>query len=138
MEDTLGVRWWSSTETFVPKRPTLKLPDLNVIYVPKLQCREAFYRDAFDGVYAARSKCNGNSDRVLPEYGGHYTLLGWCHTFYQLLPPEKYFAEHPDWYSLINGKRRDRWRTLCLTNPEMRAELVKQALQWIKKDPRLA
>ena len=90
----------------VPKRPTLNLPNLNVLYVPKLQCREAYYRDAFDGVYAARSKCNGNADRVPPEYGGHYTLLGWCHTFYQLLPPEKYFAQHPDWYSLINGKRQ--------------------------------
>ena len=106
LEDTLGVRWWSSTETFLPKRPTLHLPDLNVIYLPKLQCREVFYRDAFDGIYAARSKCNGHFERVLPEYGGHYTLLGWCHTFYQLLPPEEHFAQHPDWYSLINGKRQ--------------------------------
>jgi hypothetical protein len=135
LEDTLGVRWWSSTETFVPKRPTLQLPDLNVIYVPKLQCREAFYRDAFDGVYAARSKCNGNADRVPPEYGGHYTLLGWCHTFYQLMPPEKYFARHPNWYSLINGKRQTDGAQLCLSNPEMRAELVKRALEWIKKEP---
>lgn len=135
LEDTVGVRWWSSTEKSVPNRPTLKLPNLNVVYVPKLRCREAFYRDAFEGVYAARSRCNGHFENVPPEYGGHYTLLGWCHTFYQLLPPEKYFAQHPDWYSLINGKRRTDDAQLCLTNPEMRAELVKQAMAWIKRDP---
>jgi hypothetical protein len=135
LEDTVGVRWWSSTETFVPHRRTLDLPRLNVVYVPKLQCREAFYRDAFDGVYAARSKCNGHFERVSAEYGGHYTLLGWCHTFYQLLPPDKYFAQHPDWYSLINGKRQTDGAQLCLTNREMRAELVRRALEWIKRDP---
>ena len=135
LEDAVGVRWWSSTRDVRAEPPTLKLPELNVVYVPKLQCREAFYRDAFDGVYAARSKCNGHFERVPPEYGGHYTLLGWCHTFYQLLPPEKYFAQHPDWYSLINGKRQTEGAQLCLTNPEMRAELARQALEWIKKDP---
>lgn len=135
LEDTVGVRWWSSTETFVPRHPTLKLPQLKVFHVPRLQCREAFYRGAFEGIFAARSKCNGHFDRVPPEYGGHYTLLGWCHTFYQLLPPEKYFSQHPDWYSLVNGKRKTDGAQLCLTNPQMRAALVRQALEWIKRDP---
>lgn len=137
LEDTVGCRWWSSRpgEGFVPDRPTLEIGALDQVYVPKLQYREAFYRDAFDGVYAARSKCNGNFERVAPEYGGHYTLLGWCHTFYQLLPPEKYFARHQEWYSQVNGKRTADGAQLCLSNDEMRAELVRQALEWIKKDP---
>jgi hypothetical protein len=135
LEDVVGCRWWSATESYTPHTPTLKVEELNTVYVPKLQYREAFYRGAFDGIYAARSKCNGHFERVPEEYGGHYRLLGWCHTFFQLLPPEKYFEQHPDWYSEINGKRLGTRGQLCLTNDEMRAELTRQALEWIRKDP---
>ena len=107
LEDIVGVHWWGSRpdETFIPKQPTLDILDLNKRYVPALQYREAFYRCAFDGVFAARSKCNGHFERIAPEYGGHYHILGWCHTFYQLVPPDKYFKDHPEWYSEINGRR---------------------------------
>jgi len=111
------------------------VPDLDTVYVPKLQYREAFYRDAFDGVHAARLRCNGHYHRIPPEYGGHYKLLGWCHTFYRLLPPDRYFEQHPEWYSEINGERTADRAQLCLTNEEMRAELTRNALEWIRKDP---
>jgi hypothetical protein len=135
LEDVVGVRWWSASEATVPKKPTLEVPELNVLYVPKLQYREAFYRGAFDGVFAARLKTNGHFERIPPEYGGHYNLLGWCHTFYQLLPPDKHFADHPGWFSLLNGKRTAEGGQLCLTNDEMRAELTRNALEWCRKDP---
>jgi len=135
LEDVVGCRWWTSTESYLPSRPTLSIPALNQGYVPQLRYREAYYRDAFDGVFAARLKCNGASTGCTPEYGGHYTLLGWCHTFYQLLPPEKYFAEHPEWYSEVNGQRTCEWAQLCLTNEAMRAELTRNALEWIRADP---
>ncbi len=135
LEDAVGCRWWTSTEEYVPVAPSLVIPPLDVAYTPKLLYREAFYRDAFDGVFAARLKCNGHFEKIPPEYGGHYSILGWCHTFYQLLPPEKYFAEHPDWYSEIDGKRICDRAQLCLTNEAMRAELTRNALEWIRKDP---
>ena len=135
LEDVVGCRWWSSAESFTPARPTLHIPTLDVVYTPALLYREAFYRDAVEGIYAARCKCNGHFDRVPAEYGGHYSILGWCHTFYQLLPPDKYFAAHPEWYSGIGGKRVGKDAQLCLTNEAMRGELVKNALEWIRKDP---
>jgi hypothetical protein len=137
LEDVVGVRWWGSRpdETFLPTKPTLTVPDLNQRYLPQLQYREAFYRGAFDGIYAARSKCNGHFARTTDAYGGHYRILGWCHTFDQLLPPAKYFAAHPDWYSELGGKRVARDAQLCLSNPDMRRELTAQALAWLRRDP---
>lgn len=135
LEDVVGCRWWTSTEEYVPVAPSLVIPPLDVAYTPQLMYREAFYRDAFDGVFAARLKCNGHFERIPSEYGGHYSILGWCHTFYQLLPPEKYFTGHPDWYSEIDGKRTHDHAQLCLTNEAMRAELTRNALEWIRKDP---
>ncbi len=138
LEDVVGCRWWTSTEEFLPKKPTLAIPAQDVQYAPKLLYREAFYRDALaTGVFAARCKCNGSHDRVAPEYGGHYTFSapGFVHTFYPLLPPDKYFAQHPEWYSEIDGKRTHDHAQLCLTNEAMRKELVRNALAMLRKSP---
>src|SRR5206468_1291294 len=69
-----------------------------------------------------------------PQLGGHYTILGWCHTFFQWLPPAKYFPKHPDWYALVKGKRINNGQ-LCLTNDEMRAEMTRVVLEHIRKHP---
>lgn len=135
LEDVIGCRWWTSTESFVPQRPTLVLPTLDVNYAPPLWYREAFYRDARNGVFAARSKCNGNSDAITAEYGGHHQFAGFVHTFYPLLPPEKHFAAHPEWYSELRGKRTWEYGQLCLTNAEMRKALAQAALQRLRSEP---
>jgi len=135
LEDVVGCRWWTSRESFVPRKPVLAVAPLELTYAPPLRYREAFYRDVFDGRIAARLKLNGNHHQVPPEYGGHYRFVGFVHTFYPLMPPEKYFADHPEWYSEINGKRTADHAQLCLTNVEMRKELVKNALQRLRADP---
>ncbi|MDR0327790.1 MAG: DUF4838 domain-containing protein [Planctomycetaceae bacterium] len=135
LEDAVGVRWWTSTESTIPKKPTLEIPPQNVEYAPKLIYREAYYLDAFDGVFASRMKCNGNMVRTTPEYGGHHRFHLFVHSFFPLLPPEKYFSDHPDWYSEIDGKRKHNQAQLCLTNDEMRAELTKNALEGLRNNP---
>ena len=135
LEDTVGCRWWTSTESFFPKKPTLVIPQLDVVYAPKLRVREAYYRDAFDGVFSARCKCNGHHNKVSEEYGGHNHISGWVHTFYQLLPQSVYFEKHPEWYSEIDGKRKREHAQLCLTNDEMRKELVRNALTKLRREP---
>jgi hypothetical protein len=135
LEDVVGCRWWTSQESFVPRQAALKLPSLDVTYTPPLRYREAFYRDAFDGLFATRLKCNGHHHQITPEYGGHDRFAGFVHTFYPLLPPKKYFAEHPEWYSLVKGKRNGERAQLCLTNDAMRAELVHNALARLRTEP---
>jgi len=135
LEDTVGVRWWTSTESYIPKKPTLQIPPQNVEYAPKLIYREAYYRDAFEGVFASRMKCNGNMSRVTPEYGGHHRFFHFVHSFFPLIPPDKYFEQHPEWYSEINGQRKHDHAQLCLTNDEMRAELTKNALEGLRQNP---
>ncbi len=136
LEDVIGVRWWSHNESFIPNKPVLTIDKLNTRYVPQIVSREAhFYEPNAYGVYAARTKQTGHFHPVPQSYGGHYKLIGWCHTFYGLIPPDKYFAQHPEWFSMINGQRTTANAQLCLANEEMRKELVKNALAWIAKDP---
>src|SRR5688572_24165294 len=138
LEDVVGVRWWTSTERIIPKRPDLIVPDLDVRYAPPLRYREAYYVDVMGSgahAHAARLKLNGQHQAIPPELGGHYTLIGWCHTFYQLIHPGEHYAKHPEWFSEIKGKRVTDNAQLCLTNEPMRQELVRQALRRIRKNP---
>src|SRR5438067_853773 len=79
-----------SDESTVPRKPTLDVPDaLNVTYVPKLAYRECFNQDTLydHAAFATRLKLNGHHNHIPPELGGHYTLIGWCHTSFDLIPP---------------------------------------------------
>ncbi len=134
LEDYVGVIWWSPEETHVPKLPTLEVPAKEHSYAPKLASREAFYKGTHNNVFATRMKNNGFYTRIKQERGGFAEIIGFCHTFRQFLPAEKYFADHPEWYSEINGKRNDKAQ-LCLTNEEMRAEMVKVCLERLRQNP---
>ena len=139
LEDVVGCRWWTSTESTIPKRPTLDIPKLDTLYAPPLISRETFYRDAFNCPFAVRLKLNGHFMQIPREYGGHIELSGWCHTFFHILPPSAYFADHPEWYSEIGGKRSADRTQLCLTNDAMRQEFVRIALGRLRaeEDPRI-
>ena len=133
LQDVVGVRWWTPADTFLPKKPTLTVPDeLNVSYAPQLISREMYHRDAQPTVFSARMKGNGF---LTPEYGGAVRIINFVHSFYKYLPPEKYFADHPDWYSEIDGKRKHEHAQLCLTNEEMIQELIKNVLETLRKNP---
>jgi len=139
LEDTVGCRWWTSTESSIPNKPTLTIPRLDTVYAPPLISREAFYRDAFTCPFAVRLKLNGHFMQIPPEFGGKMKILGWCHTFFRILPPEAHFADHPDWYSEIDGKRSADRTQLCLTNEAMRREFVARVLEQLRAeaDPRI-
>ena len=135
LEDHLGCRWWSSTESAIPKKPTLKVGKLDVRYVPTLEYREPYWFDAFDGDWAVRNRCNGNRPRLDEKRGGKHTYEGFVHTFNRLIPPDKYFKDHPEWFSEIDGKRTQKRAQLCLTNEEMRKELLKNLKANLRKNP---
>lgn len=137
LEETVGVRWWSENESFIPKRPTLTVDAPNLTYTPPFFCRETLYHGPrHNSAHAARLKLNGGINHPSAEYGGHYRWAGFVHTFYPFLPPEKYFETHPEWYSQhVQGGRFHKRGQLCLTNDEMRAEFTKNLLARLRKHP---
>jgi len=135
LEDILGVRWWTSTEQKVPTYRDFELKPIAISYAPKLIYREAFYKDAFDPVFATRMKCNGSWLDITPEYGDHHRFAYFVHSFFSLIPPQNYFDEHPEWFSEINGERKHERAQLCLLNDEMRQELTKNAIEALRNQP---
>ncbi|MEW6250336.1 MAG: DUF4838 domain-containing protein [Planctomycetota bacterium] len=135
LEDQVGCHWWTSKVSSIPKKPTLAIGKLDVRFVPRFEYRESFWFDAFDGDWAARNRCNGHAERLDERRGGKHIYEGFVHTFYGLIPPEKYFKDHPEWFAEIDGKRKWEHAQLCLTNEAMRAEVVKNLEARLRANP---
>jgi len=136
LEDSLGCRWWSSKVSSIPYKPTLSIEPTDLRYVPTLEYREVYWTDALrSGDWSARNKCNGNGHRLDDKHGGRERYQGFVHTFYALIPPDKYFKDHPEWFSQIKGKRKHERAQLCLSNVQMRTELVKNLKQNLRANP---
>jgi len=140
LEDIIGCQWWTSKASFIPRKPTLTIPGLNISYSPKLVYRDPFYQDiATNPTFGARMRRNGYVPGLEPgmpaEYGGHMTIIGFCHTVYNLIPPGMYFKDHPEWFSEINGKRTADEAQLCFTNDELCKALTQSAIQRVKDNP---
>ncbi|GMQ80473.1 MAG: hypothetical protein BMS9Abin04_468 [Planctomycetia bacterium] len=141
LEDYVGCRWWTPTASTIPRRPTLRVGPLDVRYTPALEYRETDAFGAVEADWSARNKYNGHSHHLGVRHGGKYTFEpGFCHTFYSLISPDRYFAEHPEWFSMIDGQRTTTaphypLASLCLTNEQMRRELVKNLKQALREAP---
>lgn len=135
LEDVVGCRWWTRTAQHIPRRRSLTIPPLSIRYAPPLEYREPFWFVAFDPVWAARNRANGTRAGGDDIRGGRHVYEGFVHTFYSLIPPEKYFDAHPEWFSEIDGKRTFKNAQLCLTNEEMRQELVGNLKQRLCDNP---
>ncbi|MBR6481307.1 MAG: DUF4838 domain-containing protein, partial [Thermoguttaceae bacterium] len=108
LEDELGCRWWTESESFIPKTPQIEADDFDQIYAPELIYRESFYSGLTgkaNAQIAAHLKTNGASEDIPPELGGHHVYQYFVHSFYTVIKPEE-FLEHPDWFSEIGGKRK--------------------------------
>lgn len=137
LEDAVGCRWWSSKVNTIPRIPDLTVPEQHVRYVPPLEYREPFWRDAFDGDWAVRNKANGNSERLEEKHGGRVRYGGpfFVHTFARLVPPETYFQDHPEYFSEVNGKRLDGYAQVCVTNESVKRIITAEVLRYLREDP---
>lgn len=135
LEDVVGCRWWTDTASRMPWKPSLAVGNVAIRFKPPLEYREPYWYVAFDPAWAARNKANGTQAGGDALRGGRQVYEGFVHTFYSLIPPEKYFADHPEWFSEIEGRRTSTDAQLCLTNEDMRHELVKNLKERIRANP---
>jgi len=133
--EKLGCRWFTRDLSVIPKKATLTVEPLDEMQKPAFEYREPFFREAFDKDWAARNKMNGASMNLDDSTGGKFDYYPFVHTFYLILPPDKYFRDHPEYYALVDGRRRSENAQLCLTNPNVLGLTIKTVLEWIAQHP---
>ncbi len=134
LEDHFGCRWFTPDIERVPRIERLPLPQLDERKIPVFESRETYLWESFDGNWMARNRLNGAGGRgrllerqnirpPVPEldarHGGsvRFGFGFFVHTMGKLVPPEKYFASHPDYYALWKGKRDT--NQLCCTHADV-------------------
>ena len=135
-----GVGWFASWRTVVPEAASFAVPSaLDETHRPAFRFRTTSWHNVrHSPEFRTRMRMNGygNGD---PRLGGDdfrfVRGLGSAHTFGKLVPQKKYFKEHPEYYSEVNGVRRDGQTQLCLTNPDVLEILVSNVLAAIERDP---
>jgi hypothetical protein len=133
LEKFIGCRFFSDDLEYTPK----SLPELpEAIHFsdnPAFTARDATGWYTVSGEWAVKNRVNGHFANVTSAQGGKMGYFPFCHSFDKLVPPDKYFFSHPEYFSLINGQRNP--RQLCLANPELQEVVVRQVLEWIGDYP---
>lgn len=123
LERYLGVNYYAKDVwTLTPKKDII-LPQLNEAESPAFRFRQNFSYSYEDRDYRRWMRLENHKELFAADM--------WVHTFNQILPAAVYGQSHPEYYSMINGKRQpgthSQW---CLTNPQV-FELVCQKIDSI-------
>ena len=135
LSDQLGCRWYTPDFSKIPKTKDIFLSSIDKRDQPAFEYREAWYKEAYDAEWAVHNRLNPSIVSPPDSMGGGYKIYPFVHTFYQLVPPDKYFKNHPEYFSLINGKRKGHEAQLCLTNPDVLKIATETVYRWIKEQP---
>ena len=146
LEDDLGCRWltWYGAVD-IPRQEELQIGALSRSESPAFLVRDICTQPSASVPirpavlrFLARNRNQGPdmwfAGDVTP-YGGTSHRYGrppgiWMvHTFFGWIPPDKYFAENPDFFSLVGGERKP--VQLCFSNPELRRTMAANVLEGI-------
>lgn len=138
LEDVMDVRFWSESEEDVPGPFARKVAALDLRGRPYFFYREIYRVSRTNSTprLAILRRLNLNGRVMIPaELGGgrEFGPPFLCHTFDRYFPLKEYFADHPEWYSLRDGKRvGGPAGQLCLCNKELRKVFKEKVLESIR------
>lgn len=133
LEDYVGWRWYDYDCEAVKVSDFIQIPsDLRDRQTPVLETRRNWWYCFDVPELDVKRKC---VSVYKAKYGDDINYTGtFGHNFYEIVPPETYYAEHPEYYSekILPGERNGQ---LCLTNPEV-LEITKAYFrELLKKNP---
>lgn len=151
LEDELGVGFLApgAENEWIPKQRAISLKPFFRLEEPAMQLRgfSCSISDEID--WMAKNKMNyvladNMKPDVLKEAKKRQMLLYFAdHSFYRWLPPEKYWKTHPEYYSLIDGKRVCTYQQdahmghqqICVSNPNVIRIVSENIVAYMQKHP---
>ncbi len=135
LEDVLGCRWFTPEVSRIPKVASIRVPALDETHIPALEYREPFTAECREADWAARNRMNSSASRLDETHGGKVTYFGFVHTFESLVPPAQYFDTHPEYFSLVKGKRLGERSQLCTTNEDVVRIITEDVRKRMREHP---
>ena len=133
LEEDLGCRWYSTSSVDTPRAEKLSVSLVPRMYVPVLELRDPYIYTMHDSNWSLRNKTNTPHARVPMAWGGSIRFHNMGHTYARYFPTEEYFAEHPEYYALVGGKRQP--SQLCHTNEDVIRLSIEKTLEIFRSHP---
>jgi len=127
LEKYVGCGFYAPGAEEVSRTDEIHIPSLNYKEKPAFLSREVYYAGMADQDFADKMCCDRNAWKGSGDWGM------WVHTMFSLVPPEKYFDSHPEYYALMAGKRGK--TQLCLTNPDVLKITIVELGKKMKEKP---
>jgi hypothetical protein len=125
LEKYLNCRTYSSKVKIIPELKSIRLPQINEIENPVIDYRATHYYEAMNDEYCRWHKLVDSDDKK--------TWGLFVHTFRTLIPAEKYFQEHPEYFALRDSLRVP--EQPCLSSQEVFKIMVEELRKRIKENP---
>jgi len=139
LEEELGCRWYSSKVSVAPKRSSWQFTKLFNHEEPSLIIRDNCILDVRSNpAFSARLR---NNFIRIPSLKEGQTIPGtaegyWgVHAMGYLISPAEYFAKHPEYFSVIDGKRMSNYAQLCLSNPDVLHIATEKIKDIMRREP---
>ncbi len=123
LEEFLGCIKFTVDEEFISQTADISIPELTKVYEPAFDFRVPHFIGRWDEDFRDWHKISS-----FDSWGM------FVHTFDDLIPPDKYFESHPEYFAFANGRRLSDGQ-LCLSNPELIQELLKNLGERIDAAP---
>ncbi len=130
LEKYLGCRFLAEGVEKIPTRSSVCLPELDETVIPPLEYRETYWHAAerFPNLAIKRGFNGAYYHNMEARHGGDMRYYGFAHTMFSYVSPDEYFDTHPEYFSMVDGKRIRERTQLCLTNPDV-LEITKKKLR---------
>ena len=142
LEHNLGVRWFLPGELgeFVPKHDSISVSK-NEIQYPSFEMRSVWgfsptkpYADLEKSPSKYKYLTAMNQWKRRMRDGGYAGTF--AHYYHIYIPADKYFADHPEYFPLINGNRIHlKNANVCMTNKNVIKLCAKGAIEYLKNNP---
>ena len=121
-ERALGYRYYAQGEMKIASADRLPLYEADVFEKPDIDARSFGYHDVYHIGFPDIEK---NADRLRIARNNYTDWIMAGHTYFALIPKEKYQKDHPDWYSPDGAN-------LCLTAKGLEEEFAANVIEKIK------
>ncbi|WP_158547905.1 DUF4838 domain-containing protein [Dyadobacter luteus] len=116
LEKVMGVEQLDMHEWYIPKNSTIKFTEkISAVYNPAFK-----QRDIYNDLSYSDNYTDWNMLTHFFKEPNEWGMFG--HTFFKLIPPKAYLASHPEYFSLVSGKRLP--GQLCLSNSDVAKTLI--------------
>ncbi len=132
-EQALDCHFLAADCALLPEQAVIK--PVHLVSAPAFAHRELYWRGALAPDFAVQLRLNASRGGLPAGSAWGLKFYNYSHSFDALVDPQEYFDSHPEYFSLVDGKRQKDFSQLCLSNPQVLAIVTDKVLSWMREHP---